>query len=109
MGFDRSLAQRVREVLAEDSVVDEKKMFGGIAFMVSGNMCCGVIENNLMGRVGAEQYENALKAPHTRKMDFAGKPLRGFIYVGERGIASDEELRTWISRCEKFVKTLPPK
>lgn len=109
MAFDEGVAQRLREVFADRTDVVEKKMFGGIAFMVSGNMCCGVIGDELMARVGPEQYEKASHEPYVRKMDFTGKPLKGFVYVGIQSFASDEDLESWVRRCEEFVSTLPPK
>lgn len=109
MAFDDGLAQRLREIFAERDDVVEKKMFGGLAFMLSGNMCCGVVGEELMARVGPDQYESALKQPYARKMDFTGKSLKGFVYVGHEGIASDKNLKTWVGRCEKFVCLLPPK
>lgn len=109
MAFDEGLAQRLREILAERDDVVEKKMFGGLAFMLSGNMCCGVVGDELMARVGPEQYESALKHPYARKMDFTGKPLKGFVYVAREGIMSDQDLQAWVGRCEKFVCSLPSK
>jgi len=109
MAFDEGLAQRLREIFSEKEDVVEKKMFGGLAFMLSGNMCCGVIGEELMARVGPDQYESALQLPHARNMDFTGKPLKGFVYVGYQGIASDDDLENWVRRCEKFVSSLPAK
>ena len=109
MAFDEGVAQRLRELFAGRTDVVEKKMFGGIAFMVSGNMCCGVVGEELMARVGPEQYEVALKEPHAREMDFTGKPMKGFVYVGVDGFASDEDLASWIGRCEQFARSLPAK
>ena len=109
MGYDEGVAQRLREVLANRIDVAEKKMFGGIAFMLSGNMCCGVIGESLMARVGAQQYEKALSRPHVREMDFTGKSLKGFVYVEPEGIESDADLEHWVSVCENFVESLPPK
>ncbi len=109
MAYDKGLAQRLREMFADREDVVEKKMFGGLAFMLSGNMCCGVVAEHLMARVGPEQYESALKQPHARKMDFTGKPLKGFVYVGYQGIASDKDLATWVRRCETFVCSLAAK
>ena len=109
MPYDEGLAQRLREALADRTDVVEKRMFGGIVFMISGNMCCGVVGEELMARVGPEQYSKALQRPHAREMDFTGKPLKGFIYVGVDGIATDAELEAWIGLCVQFVKTLPPK
>ena len=109
MAYDEGVAQRLREVFADRTDVIEKKMFGGIAFMVRGNMCCGVVGEELMTRVGPEQYEDALKEPYAREMDFTGKPMNGFIYVGVQGFASDKDLASWVERCEQFVSTLPSK
>lgn len=109
MPFDEGLAHRVRETLDERDDVKEKKMFGGLAFMVSGHMCCGIIKNELMVRVGKEAYEDTLKLPHAREMDFTGRSLKGFIYVGEEGLTEDNELQSWVGRALSFVATLPPK
>jgi TfoX/Sxy family transcriptional regulator of competence genes len=109
MAFDEGVAQRLRELFADRTDVVEKSMFGGLAFMVSGNMCCGVVGEELMARVGPGQYETALKEPFAREMDFTGKPMKGFVYVGVQGFASDEDLESWVGRCERFVGTLPPK
>jgi hypothetical protein len=109
MAYDEGVAQRLREVFADRTDVIEKKMFGGIAFMVRGNMCCGVVGEELMARVGPEQYEDALKEPYAREMDFTGKPMNGFIYVGVQGFAADADLQAWVARCERFVSMLPAK
>ena len=84
-------------------------MFGGLAFMLSGHMCCGVMGETLMARVGSDQYNDAIKRPHAREMDFTGKSLRGFVYVDPDGFESDEDLRSWVELCEIFVRSLPPK
>ncbi len=109
MAYDDGVAQRVRESLPRQSNVVEKKMFGGLAFMVRGNMCCGVIGEELMVRVGPEGHETALTQPHTRKMDFTGKPLKGFVYVGSDGFESDEDIQAWVDRALEFVLSLPAK
>lgn len=109
MAFDEGVLRRLRALFEGRTDVVEKKMFGGIAFMVSGHMCCGVVGNELMARVGPEQYEMALRKPYAREMDFTGRPLKGFVYVGVQGFASDEDLETWVERCEQFVSMLPPK
>jgi hypothetical protein len=89
--------------------VIEKNMFGGLCFMVSGNMCCGIIGDTLMAWVGPDQYASCLRIPHAREMDFTGKPLRGMIYVDPDGIAEDAGLKDWVGRCLSFVKSLPAK
>jgi TfoX/Sxy family transcriptional regulator of competence genes len=109
MAFDEGVAERIREIFMDRHDVEEKKMFGGIAFMMRGHMCVGVVKDTLMARVGPEQYKAALKLPHAREMDFTGKPLKGFIYVAPKGFESDGDLQQWVSRCEQFVTSLPPK
>jgi hypothetical protein len=84
-------------------------MFGGIAFMLHGNMCCGVVKDTLMVRVGPEQYAKALAEPHARPMDFTGRPLNGFVYVGPAGYKTEAALRQWLKRATNFVASLPAK
>jgi len=109
MAFDQGLAQRIREVLGDIPDVVEKKMFGGLAFMIRGNMCVGIIGSELMVRVGKDVYDQALTQPHAREMDFTGKALKGFVYVGEDGIMEDKDLKSWIDQGLVFVDTLPAK
>ncbi len=99
----------MREQFEDEPNVIEKKMFGGLAFMVNGHMCCGVMRDQLMCRVGADSYEATLKEPHARKMDFTGKALKGFVYVSAEGFADDSDLSEWVRRSRSFVATLPPK
>ena len=84
-------------------------MFGGIAFLLGGNMCVGVVGEELMVRVGPTAYDEALAKPHARAMDFTGKPLRGMVYIAEAGIRSDRGLSGWIERGVVFAGSLPPK
>jgi len=109
VGYDEGLAERIREMLADVPDMTEKKMFGGMCVLVSGNMCCGIVDDSLMVRVGPDQYEACLKLPHAREMDFTGKPLKGMLYVDPEGVAEDEDLEAWIDRCMSFMQTLPPK
>jgi len=114
MAYDEGLAQRVRDILAADDSVEiveivEKKMFGGLSFMVNGNMCCGVAGDNLMVRVGPEQYEQALALPGARAMDFTKRPMKGFVFVGVAGYTAAEDLKVWVQRGLNFVHRLPPK
>ena len=108
MAYDEGLAERIREIIGSRGVV-EKKMFGGLAFMVRGHMCCGVQGEELMLRVGPERFEETLAKPHARKMDFTGRPLKGFIYVDSEGLESDDDLAGWVQLGRDFVKSLPPK
>ncbi|MEX0844908.1 MAG: TfoX/Sxy family protein [Balneolaceae bacterium] len=109
MAYDKGLAERIRQVLRGRSDVEEKIMFGGICFMVSGHMCCGIVQDNLMARVGAEKYEQSLTKDHAREMDFTGRPMKGMIYVAPEGVSSDKDLENWISVCVDFTTSLPPK
>ncbi|MFN0087161.1 MAG: TfoX/Sxy family protein [Blastocatellia bacterium] len=109
MAYSEKLAGRVRRQLSDRADVAERRMFGGLAFMVRGHMCCGVVGEELMVRVGPEAYEAALRQAHAREMDFTGKPLRGMVYVAAPGLASARQLGKWIERGLQFVLTLPEK
>lgn len=107
MAYDEGLAERVREVLAVRLDVTERRMFGGLAFMVGGHMACGIAGVDLMVRVGKERYDDALAQPHAREMDFTGRPMTGIVYVGPAGTADDDALQDWVARGVAFVTTLP--
>ena len=109
MAYDAVLGERIRIILSRRRAITERKMFGGLAFMLHGNMFVGVLEKSLMARVGPKYYEAALKKPHVRPMDFTGKPLRGYVYVSPGGIKTDRALRTWVERCLDHARSLPPK
>ena len=109
MAFDEGLAERVRTMLDEFEGVSERKMFGGLCFMCEGNMCVGIVGDELMVRVGSDGYEAALASPHAREMDFTGRSMRGMVYVDELGISEDDDLGGWIGRGVEFASSLPPK
>ncbi len=109
MAYDEGLAQRLREHLRDRGDVEEKIMFGGLCFMVSKHMCCGIVGETLMARVGPRNYENCLTVQHAREMDFTGRAMKGMIYVSPEGIEADSELSRWVGLCTEFVETLPPK
>ncbi len=109
MAYDEELADRMRRVLKRRRSVSEKKMFGGLSFLVSGNMACGVLGKEIFVRVGPDAYETALAHPHAREMDFTGKPLRGMVYVSTKGIRSDADLKTWVERGVAHARSLPAK
>ena len=109
MAYDEQLAGRMQKLLAKRKNVVEKRMFGGIAFMLRGNMCCGIVKDTLMLRVGPDQYEKLLRKPHARPMDFTGRPLKGFLYVAPEGIRTEAALRHWVQHALDFVATLPAK
>ena len=109
MAYDEGLAQRIRDLLDDRDDVSERKMFGGLCFMVGGNMSCGVVGDELMLRVGKDGYEEFLTLPHVREMDFTGKPMRGMLYVGTKGIDDDGDLSDWVGRGVAFASSLPAK
>jgi TfoX/Sxy family transcriptional regulator of competence genes len=109
MPYDESLADRVRAVVATRDGFSERKMFGGLCFMVHGNMFAGVVRDDLMLRVGKDAFDDALKRPGARPMDFTGRPMAGMVYVGPQGISSDEALQGWLDDALTFVGTIPPK
>lgn len=109
MAYSEPDAHRIRAALAEQSPVDEKKMFGGLAFMVNGHMCVGLSNDRLMVRVGKDAHDEALAQPYVRPMDFTGRPMKGFLFVDPPGYATDEDLQAWVDRCLTYVLSLPPK
>jgi TfoX/Sxy family transcriptional regulator of competence genes len=108
MAYDESLANRVRQILARRSDIEERRMFGGLAFMARGHMCCGLVKDKLMVRVDPDAYERLLGAVGVQPMDFTGKPMRGFLYVTGEGIATTPGLRAWVKRSLDFVESRPP-
>jgi hypothetical protein len=109
MTFSEQTANQIRRVIHDTPGLSERPLFNGVAFILQGNMCCGVIDENLVVRVGPDTYDAALREPHTRPMDLIGRPLPGFVYVERDGFASDATLKEWIERSVSFVRTLPPK
>ena len=109
MAYDEALAQRIRQVLAGEPDLVEKKMFGGVGFLLRGNMACGVHGDSLIVRVGRERYPEALARPHARVFDMTGRPMVGWVEVAPAGFASAAELRRWIALGVEHVKTLPAK
>lgn len=109
MACDEGLAQRIRDVLADLPGLVEKKMFGGVGFMVRGNMACGVNGADLIVRVGPERYENALAIPHTRPFDFTGRPMKGWVMVSPEGYEADSALESWVQQGVDFARSLPAK
>lgn len=109
MAYDENLAIRISEVLVGVPNVVQKKMFGGVAFMVRDHMCVGVVDNTLMARVGPDQYEECLKVKYANEMLFTGRPMKGMVYVEREGIKTEKQLTKWIERCLYFVSTLPDK
>jgi len=102
MAYDEGLAERIREVLDAERDVVEKKMFGGLAFMVAGKMTVGIVGDDLMVRVGPEQNDFALAQPHARPMDFIHRPMKGFVFVSPEGFDSDERVAWWVGQGLAF-------
>jgi TfoX/Sxy family transcriptional regulator of competence genes len=109
MAYDENLAERIRVVLKDRPAVTERKMFGGLAFLVAGNMACGILGEDLMLRLGEDGADAALDAPHTRPMDFTGRPMKLMVYVAPAGFAAEQELRAWVGRGVAYARSLPPK
>jgi TfoX/Sxy family transcriptional regulator of competence genes len=109
MAYDEGLAQRIRDHLAEERGIAEKKMFGGVGYLLRGNMACGVIGEDLIVRVGPENDDEALRDSHARPFDFTGRVMRGWVMVGPAGYAEDDALMTWVQRGLQFAASLPAK
>ena len=106
MVYNEKLAAMVREILRDKRNITEKKMFGGLAFMLQGKMFCGIIKDDLMIRTETENYEKALSKPHSRPMDFTGRPMKGFVYVGPLGFKTEKTLFGWITFGLDYVSKL---
>lgn len=103
MPYDEELAARVRQVLRRRTDITERKMFGGLAFLRHGKMCCGIVGQDLMVRVVERDMSVALRRAHVRPMDFTGRPLREFVYVAPRGLGTERSLREWVRKGLAFV------
>jgi TfoX/Sxy family transcriptional regulator of competence genes len=109
MAFDEGLAHRVRTLVGDESSISERKMFGGLCFMTNGNMCFGVLGDEIMVRVGPRAYEASLALPYAREMNFTGRSMRGMVYVDADGLSEDDDLQAWLRRGLDFARSLPPK
>lgn len=109
MAYDEQLASRIRGVLVDRTDVVEKKMFGGLTFMVRGHMACGVHKDTLMVRLGEDEARKALAERHVREMDLTGRPMRGFLFVEPDGVRTGPDVERWVRRAVAFNETQPPK
>ncbi|MGH8632482.1 MAG: TfoX/Sxy family protein [Burkholderiales bacterium] len=109
MAFDEALAARARKRLARRAGISEKKMFGGLAFLLNGNMCCGVHKQELIVRLDPGKMAAALAEPHTRVFDLSGRPMKGWILVKPAGVADDETLASWLRLAADYAASLPRK
>jgi TfoX/Sxy family transcriptional regulator of competence genes len=109
MAFSEELAERIRQQLAWRKGVEEKKMFGGIGFLLNGNLLVGVWKESLIVRLGLEEGDEALKEPHVSEFDITGRSMKGWVLVEPQGVEDDDQLGGWVQRAVEFVKTLPAK
>ncbi|HYU60606.1 MAG TPA: TfoX/Sxy family protein [Solirubrobacterales bacterium] len=109
MAYDADLAERVRDAIALRDGLSEREMFGGIGFMVGGNMACGVLGDELIVRLAPADAERALAEEHTRVFDYSGRPMKGWIFVASEGLGSDDQLAEWVDAGADFAASLPSK
>jgi TfoX/Sxy family transcriptional regulator of competence genes len=110
MAYDEDLAQRVRALLGSRGDVDERRMFGGVGFLIAGNMCCGVHGDELIVRLDPADAAEAVSAESSaRPFDMTGRPMRGWLFVASEGTAEEANLERWVRRAEDFASSLPPK
>jgi TfoX/Sxy family transcriptional regulator of competence genes len=109
MAYDEHLAARVRAVIPDSTLVHEREMFGGIAFLVGGHMACGVMGDRLLVRVASDAYDAALAQPHARPMELGGRRMRAFVSLERAGLADESALDRWVRQGISFVSSLPPK
>jgi len=109
MAYDEGLAERIREILADEAGLSEKRMFGGLTFLLHGNMCVGVVKDELMVRAGPQAYDELVRQAHARAMDFTGKRMKGFLFVESEGLESDRDLQRWVKHGVAFARSLPKK
>jgi hypothetical protein len=109
MPLDETLAGRIRDALARKKGIEEKKMIGGVGFLLHGNILVGVWKDSLIVRLSPEEGDEALKEPHVKEFDITGRPMKGWALVGHAGVEGDDGLTDWIERATRFVRTLPAK
>ncbi|MCE9554493.1 MAG: TfoX/Sxy family protein [Planctomycetes bacterium] len=109
MAYSESLAQRVRDVFEDRRGITEKKMFGGVGFLLRGNMCVGVWKTSLIARLGPEQAKTALNEPYVQEFDITGRPMKGWVMIEADGVETDQQLMARIQQAVEFVETLPAK
>jgi hypothetical protein len=109
MAYDEGLAERLRETLVDEPGLAERKMFGGLACLIDGNMAVGIIGDDLIVRLAPADYEAALERPHARVFDFTGRPMKGWIVVDAAGLEDDAAYEQWVRQGVAFARSLPPK
>ncbi len=106
---DEALVQRIRPLMKRRKGYSEQKMFGGVAFMINGNMCVGPWKGSLVVRLDKEKHDQTQSEPHVKPMDITGRVMKGWALIEPAGIESDDDLKAWIERGVKFARSLPPK
>lgn len=109
MAYSKELADRIRTVLGDQVGLTEREMFGGVGFMVQGNVAVGVIGDDLMVRIDKQETERALDEPGARIFDFTGRPMKGWLMVGGEGLSTDQEFKRWVQRGVDYASSLPAK
>lgn len=109
MAYNEELAGRIRKIFPRESGVTEKKMFGGLSFLLQGKMVCGILKDDLVVRIDPNETDELLDKPHVRPMDFTGRPMKGFLYISPGALNTDRELENWIELSVDYVSTLLPK
>lgn len=109
MPYDEQLAARVRPLLARRKGFDEKKMFGGVGYLLNGNMCVGVWKEFVIARIGSEMYEAALEEPHVKEFDITGRTMKGWVMTEPAGVEEVDDLKQWVRRAANFAGSLPAK
>ena len=109
MAYDERITAKVRMLIADEADLTEKKMFGGIAFLIGGNMACGVNKEDLIVRIDPDEHQAALAEPGARPFDFTGRPMKGWLSVGPDGYVDDRDLVTWVQRGVTYARSLPAK
>jgi len=109
MAYDEKLADRIRRILKGKKGMTEKRMFGGLCFLLDGKMLCGISKGDFMARVGPENHNRAISHKYARAMDFTGKPMVGFLFVGAEGLKTRASLAKWVAMCDDYVGPLPKK
>jgi TfoX/Sxy family transcriptional regulator of competence genes len=107
VAYNEDLAGRVRALLADRTDVEEKRMFGGLTFMVAGQMSCGVLKDNLIVRIEPTDFDGLVAQPHVRPFDFSGRPMQGMVYVGNDALDDPQVLKTWVQRGTDYVAAHP--
>jgi TfoX/Sxy family transcriptional regulator of competence genes len=107
MAFDEALAERIRRGLARKKGIEEKQMFGGVGFLLNGNLLVGIWKDSLCVRLGPEQAKEALLEPHVKKFDITGRPMKGWVLVASKGVEDAGQVKAWIQRAVKFVSKMP--